>query len=135
MKKKKHQSKSVYPARLRKIIQDALPKYTNIFNVSQFKGKVVFDETDKKEHGPLAEINVDRRYLEAEVRIFTRIIGHWKEGGDEAVENVVAHEVAHILTQHVRDLADEPYKTKREVDDAWEGLTEVIARLGIDANK
>lgn len=75
---------------------------------------------------------VDLRYLTFQMRIYPACIASWEKEGVSAVEEVVSHEMAHIVTQHMMDLATAPYKMRSEMHDAWERLTEKVSRL---ANK
>lgn len=43
----------------------------------------------------------------------------------------IAHEMSHILTQPMINIATATYKTDSETDDAWESLTERISRLAL----
>lgn len=91
-------------------------------------------ESDHKDgafdHITNAEINVDRRYLHATIKIYPKVWREmWEKGDKKRIDEVVAHETAHIATQHMMTLAVSCYKDEGETKDAWESLTEVVARL------
>lgn len=124
--------KQKIPQKLKKLVLEALRRHAWNIGVSHFRGDILWMQEDKKnEEGELisAEMRVDRRYLNATLKIYPIAIKDWQERGDEHMESVVAHEVAHIATEHLRQMAISTYKDSGELEDAWETLTEVVGRL------
>lgn len=76
-----------------------------------------------------ADIEVQRRYLAAVIRIYPTVYGKWERGEKKEINEIIGHELSHILTQHFFDLAVSCYKDEGETKDAWESLTESIGRL------
>lgn len=78
-----------------------------------------------------AEIKVNRRYLTGLIYIYPRAIDLWKTDGDYFIESTIAHEMAHCLTEHLKDLVYATFKDEGEVKDVWEALTQRIARISL----
>jgi hypothetical protein len=123
-------------SRLKKLIREYSKKHSWRMGVSNYLIDVFYMENDQpKEDGynpPFAEMTVDRRYLKATMKIYPICEKEWKERGDKFLEEVVAHELAHILTSHLYTLATCTYKDEGEMKDAWESLTESISRLSLE---
>lgn len=141
MAKKKLKSPAA-PSKFRKLVLDAMRRHCWNIGVSHFKGDILYmDEDDSKlqSNGStsyvMMSMNTDRRYLRATLKIFPEAIRRWKEDGDETVEKCIAHEVAHIATQHMMDLVVACYKDEGECKDAWESLTETIGRLSYEIHR
>jgi len=79
----------------------------------------------------LASMNVDMRYLNANLYIYPSMIRNWNQKimDDEDIKDAIAHEISHIATNHMYMLATSIYKDEGEMKDAWESLTTVIGRL------
>lgn len=126
------------PKRLKKLVLEAVKRHAWNIGVSHFKGDILWMKEDKKtEEGELvsAEMQVNRRYLTSTLRIFPVAIKDWEERGDEYMEEVIAHEVAHLATEHLRQMALSTFKDSGELDDAWETLTEVVGRLSTKVDR
>lgn len=124
--------KSGVDPKLKKLVLASLRKHSWNLGVSNYKGDVLYMEEDlpeKEESMVNACIIVNRRYLHFTIQIFPYFIKNWKERGDEFADAVIAHEVAHVVTQHLYDMATSVYKDEGEVQDAWESLTETVGRL------
>jgi hypothetical protein len=95
------------------------------------------EDLPAKENGGLvaADINVNRRYLTADINIYPHGVKQWRNGTDEDMERIVAHETAHIATQHLFDVAVATYRDEGEMHDAWETLTEVVGQLSLKLAK
>jgi hypothetical protein len=131
--------------KLKKLVLDALKHHAWNLGVSEYQGNIFYmEEDEKREDGCLlhANITVDTRYLKATIRIFPCAIKEWetrekesKGEGDKFINGIIAHEVSHIITQPMFDLAVATYKNEGELKDAWESLTERISRLTIALDK
>lgn len=123
--------KLVVPKALKKLVLDAIKRHAWNIGVSHFVGDVLWMAEDKKidGHYVVAEDSVDRRYLRCTFKLYPEFIKHWRNDGDPYVESTIAHEVAHIATQHLFDVAIARYCDDGEMKDAWETLTEVIGKL------
>lgn len=122
------------PRKLKKLVLDALRRHAWNIGVSHYTGDILYmSENEKGGDRPdmdvQASMHVDRRYLKTTLKIFPAAIKRWEKEGDAAVEEMVAHEVAHIATQHMMDLAVSCYKDEGETKDAWETLTTVIGKM------
>lgn len=131
--------KSPIPKKLKKTVIDAVQRHSWNMGVSNFVGDILYMSEDKEKTENLsdvhAEITVDRRYLRATFKIYPIVVKTWKKEGSQYLEEVIAHEVAHITTQHVIDLLTSCYKDEGETNDAWESLTQVVARLSLRIDK
>lgn len=123
-------TKNVDP-KLRKFVINCVHKYQNTFELERFDGKIAYIDED----GDIAaSINVDLRYLNFTISVYRHVEELWKKGNKDRIDQILAHEVSHILTQHMMDLIESPYKNKEEAKDAWESLTETISRMAIKIN-
>lgn len=132
--------KSPVPQKLKSLVRDAIKRHVWNMGVSLYQGDIIYmanDEVRTRGGDLMAEMDVDRRYLKATLKIYPVAIKRWKEDGDDFIEHLVAHETAHIVTQHMMDMATSVYKDDGEMKDAWETLTEIIGRmsLNIDNNQ
>ena len=90
------------------------------------------DRRDSSGYGrSAASTSVGRRYLRARVSIYPWFVEAWKnkEYTDQYVREVIFHEVAHVVTQHLYELAIATYRDEGEMVDAWESLTTSVGRL------
>jgi hypothetical protein len=76
-----------------------------------------------------AEIRVNRRYLSCTIRVYPLLIEEWERGDKKSVKECIVHEVAHLATEHMKDLVWSPFKDTGECKDAWESLTTRIGRM------
>lgn len=122
------------PPKLKNLVRDAMRRHAWNIGVSHYNGDIIYADDDKKsDDGGFVngEMHVDRRYLHATLYIFPEAIRNWQQDGDDFIEHLVAHEAAHIATQHMMDLVISCYKDQGETKDAWESLTEMIGRMSI----
>ncbi len=82
-----------------------------------------------------AEMNTNRRYLKGHLYIYPYVMEKWEDGDKDSVKHAVFHEVSHLATQHVMDLMLSCYKDEGETKDAWESLTETIARMALQIDE
>lgn len=130
---KKQNKKSVDP-KLKKFVIDNVRKAAWNIGVSHFNVDIHYMEGNKdgRDGGIIAaEMDTDRRYLRGVLRISKHLQDKWKDGEKEEVRHAIFHEISHIATQHVMDLMSACYKDEGETKDAWESLTETIARMAL----
>lgn len=127
--------KKPIPQKLKDLVIDAMRRHAWNMGVSEYKGDILYMEEEKEDDDnggvTLAEMNVDRRYLKCTLKIYPVFLKDWKEKGDKFVEQIIAHEVAHIATAHLKDCAYYRHVEQSEIKDAWEALTERIGRLSV----
>jgi len=124
--------KTKLPQKLKDLVIKALRNHAWNMGVSHYTGDIIYMENDKDaSREVLADIDVSRRYLRGTIQIYPKAVKRWELEGDKAMTEVIAHEVAHILTSHLADLASSPFKSKDEFDDAHEALTEKISRMSM----
>lgn len=123
----------MYPKEFKKFVNKCVQIYSWHLKIQHYSINIFYEHkaSNKDRDGSIiaASIDVDRRYLNASVKIFPRTLDEWKVGNRHRVEEIVAHELSHVSTQHLFDLATATYKDEGETKDAWESLTELISRL------
>jgi hypothetical protein len=78
----------------------------------------------------LFRINYSTPYKTANIWYFKETIELFKKKDFVILRQALTHEVAHILTCPLADLASERFVNHREINDAVESLTESIGQLG-----
>lgn len=134
--------KTINP-KLKKLVLDALRRHAWNMGCSFYEGDILYmNEPDHRGQDTMASMGVDPCYLKAILRIFPSAVQEWekrekeKKGeGDKYMELVVAHEVAHIVTEPLYLKAVSVYKNEGETEDAREALTETIGRLSVALEK
>ena len=124
--------KNNIPKQFKKAVKDLMRKHCWNMGVSNYLGDILYMESDRSDNTNSdvhAEMTVDRRYLSATLKVYPIAIRKFKQDGMEYLDHLIAHEVAHIVTQHVMDLLVSCYKDEGETKDAWESLTETIGRM------
>lgn len=76
------------------------------------------------------EISYSPSYKTATVWYYPYILKLFKEKNWALLRQSLSHEMAHILTNPLADIANDRYVSKRELDVAVESLTESIAQIG-----
>lgn len=69
-------------------------------------------------------------YKSASIYYYQPAIELFEKKRFDILTQALTHEVAHILTEKLADLALERFVSKREIDSEVESLTETIAQLG-----
>jgi hypothetical protein len=123
--------------RFKKLVRESFQRHAWNMGVSHYVADIFYMCDDKLSdgHHVHAEITVDRRYLKVILKIYPEAIVDWQENGDKTVDALVAHECAHLLTQHLYDVATACYRDEGEMKDAWETLTESVGRLSMQIKK
>lgn len=121
------------PDKLKALVLDSVKRHAWNIGVSHYVGDILWMEEDKKHDDTYthAEMDVDRRYLRATLKLFPIFIELWKTDGNQYVENTIAHEVAHCATAHLYHVATARYCDDGEMQDAWETLTETLSRVSV----
>lgn len=130
---------SPIPRALQRLVRDRLRRHAWNIGVSHFTGDVLYMDQDKEsargDNVIEAEMVVDRRYLHATLKVYPAAVQKWREQGEPYIEHLVAHEVAHVATAHLYEVGTATYRDEGEMKDAWETLTEVVARLSMKLEK
>lgn len=122
MKKKPKEKYEEYIRNLVNILQAKM-------GLGEWKISVLFVKSlpDRKKRYPdgySADIDVDYRYLDAEVRVSNKVYLRWLAGEYRVVASTMVHELAHILTDPYREIA----KMDSQYINVDERQTERIAR-------
>lgn len=136
-KNKVQKNLSHIPTKLRKLIANDVNRYLNILGMNNYMSKIFYMKNDAGkdpmmgENDTMASTHVEMRYLTVSVNIYPITVQRWQEKSidDEDVHQIIAHEIAHIATNHMHLLTVAQFKDAGEVTDAWESLTTVISRL------
>lgn len=120
--------------KLKKFVRDYMFNYRWVLGLQAYDGEIHYmDEPDPDDANTpgvtRASMTTDRRYLRSTVKIFPEFIKTYKSGDIDECKRILAHEMAHVATQHMMDLCTSCYKDEGETKDAWESLTEKIGRL------
>ena len=139
LKKKSKVQKNLahIPTKLRKMISSDVFRYLNILGMNHYQGKIFYmkkdveDQYRDRDGSTLASALVDHRYLVVNINIYPILVSRWKNklSDDNDIHEVIAHEVSHIATNHMYQMATCTYKDEGETKDAWESLTTIIGRL------
>ena len=137
---------SYIPNELREMIAEDVKKYIHILGMNHYDTKIFYlkkefasenYETTPEGNVKAASTQVDMRYLTVNFQIYPFLIDQWKTKNmaDEDVHGVIAHEVAHLATNHLYRMATSIYKDDGEMKDAWESCTTIIGRLLSDVER
>lgn len=124
--------KKTHPAsnKVRKAVLEMIHKHMHNLSLQDYNIDIEYMHEDHKDDHKTShtkgEMVVNRRYKRGTMRLYPKC---YKRDSLQDIEETVSHELAHINTQHVYDLMTACYKDEGETLDAWESLTEQIARL------
>ncbi len=124
------------PRKVKKYIHTLCQQHAWNMGVSHYTIDIVYMKEDKPdgEFDVHAEMTVDRRYLHGTLTIYPAAFAKWKKN-DQSMNHVIAHEIAHLATDHLHRMATCVYKDEGEVKDAWEMLTESISQMSLTIKK
>ena len=83
---------------------------------------------DDKHHTISASINVLPMYQSFALIIYKDVFEHWLGHDFNFIKSVLCHEIGHVHTAKLVELAESSFKTEKEVTDADEQLTTKIGR-------
>lgn len=124
------------PEEMKVIVRETIDRGRWAMNLEDYHFDIHYMEEDAyRKHDcdgkTVAEISVNQRYLSAVIKIYPHAILTWETDGDEFLRDAVMHEMAHVLTEGMKDLVYNPFKTEQESKDAWEALTTKVGRLAM----
>lgn len=118
------------PEKIKTLVQELIKQHAWNIGVSHFTGEILYMEENSQEKIDVAaDITPDRRYLKFILRIYPLCLQEYAEKGEEALSEIIAHEMAHLATTHLYSLAVTPYKTQDELTEVWESLTQRVGQL------
>lgn len=122
-----------YPEDFKTFVRKCVQEFAWHLKIQHYDVELFFEQKqpagDEGEVKTAASTKVDRKYLKATIYIYPRTLDEWQFKNKVQIGRIVAHEIAHIATQHLFDLTQTQWKTPTETNDAWESLTEIVARL------
>jgi len=90
-------------------------------------------EDDKE---TLMTVGADGEYLQAIITVYEKTAQQEiKRFGIESIRQSVYHELSHILTNELKELAFKRFTNQDEINSAWERLAEHISRIVLDSPK
>lgn len=130
-KKNKTTGKPI-PHKLKVLVREAIKRHRRNCGGDDYHGEIMYMDYEKEGASKVAaEIKIDPRYLTSTLMIYPWFIKCWERDGDEFAEHAIAHEMAHFATERMKDLIYAPIKSEDEIKEAWESLTERIARFSL----
>lgn len=121
--------KFTYPVRFKKLFLEMIPKYKENIGAGSLSVDVNYmDGNDPCRPNTAMQIHIDLDYLRATITVYPNALDTWRRNGDEEFREMIAHEIAHVATQPMRDLISQPFKSPEEVRIAWEALTTLVGR-------
>ena len=125
------------PQAYKEFVKDCCQKAAWSIGVMHYQVDIHYMDEEKSEDGYVTrgEMKTDRRYLRGVLRLYPHVLEDWKKGERGQVKDVVFHEISHLATQHLYDVAIATYRDEGEMKDAWETLTEVVSRLALRIDK
>jgi hypothetical protein len=138
MNKIKKKSKNNDQERLRKDLMAWLGRVTPvIMQQYQISGITVFFHERKhplngrqRDNLVLFSINYSEAYKNAHIYYYPITLELFEKKRWNDLQDGITHEIAHIITNHLADLAKERFVNEREVNDALEKITESFAQMG-----
>lgn len=125
-----HKKTDKVSAVFKRFIIECFKKHAAILNVGHYEMDIYYMREASQVDAAMS-INIRRRYLDFVLRIYPAVQEMWRKGERDEIDAMVAHETAHLVTQHMMDIAVATYKDEGETTDAWEALTETIGRLSV----
>lgn len=126
---KKKRTKQIYPDRFRKLVEECADAYQDNLGHKNIAVDIAYMKyTDPENPKAAMTMKVRHTYLDATMRVYPGALDEWKEHGDNAIRDMVAHEIAHLETNKLHDLTQERFVSTEEVRAAFESLTELLGR-------
>ena len=127
---KKRKKKKVWWTKAMKLYTWLVEKWAEEYLLSNWVIIVRFSETPsvtkwEEEKDTLADCTPDTVYSKATITFYPEIL-KWKYCG-WYIENCVKHEVCHLLTAKISDLAIDRYSTEKQIEEEIEALTQKIS--------
>ena len=104
-----------------------IKKYQKILLLQHFRFDFGFDKEMKKETGMTCEFRYP--YLDVEISYGTKAELRWKKKKLSLLENVIIHEMIHVITDELYSKATGRFLTRVEIEDARERTTDHIANI------
>ena len=137
MKKKNIKIKNIkkqVPNNFEKWLQKSIGAIAGLYgvgNVSIFTHEKKIAASLKSEgEVALFRINYSVAYKTANLWYYPYAVELFEKKSFDVLRQAITHEIAHILTNPLADLAYERHVSKRELEEAIESLTESIGQLG-----
>jgi hypothetical protein len=124
--------------RFKKLIREAVQTHLHVIGQTDFSYTILYPAEDRHPSDSTdgigttwADVHISLRYLTVDICAYPSLERRWKEKGitDEEVKEIIAHELAHLITEHMKNLIYATFKDEGEVKDAWEAATTRVGRM------
>jgi len=133
MIKKKDKKKELYHTDARNDIERFLlskfPIILEAYGLNKISLYLVTESEDKNISDTMFSISYKSSYKTAFVTVCRLAVHYFEEGEKQTVLNGFVHEIGHIITDRLGELASDRHATKDEVRDSVEETTETIAQI------
>lgn len=130
------------PKKLKELVLAAIKQHSWNMGVSHFKITVDWMENEHENYckecsqrGVVAETGTNLPYLTATISIYPLFERKWEEEGDQYADDIIAHEVAHILTDPLYFEGKNRFANDDTLHDFRESLTEQVGRMSSKINQ
>ena len=129
MKKKKKQKKRIIIRKPDVVLfaEDVINRIQREHGLSDYRMKV--KSIDEENGNVMAEIRVDNEYLRATVTLYSIFIQRYRDKKYEELKEALCHEIFHIRTSSIEEMAVNRWGTPDIVRSEIERLTEIYGRL------
>jgi len=131
------------PKKLRELISEDVNKFSKIAGLTKFKVRILYPDKDNKDNVKIddpdrgersivaASTQINLPYLTVDLRIYPFLVEQWENGYfvDDDVNDIIAHEISHIATHRLYQLATASFRTEEELHNSWEELTTLLGRM------
>lgn len=112
---------------------ELLPKLFRVYGLREysvsFSSHGDSDQRDTDQGTVMLEISHQKDYHSVYIKIHSIAYEMWAEGEFDELLDALVHEVAHVITAPLAELAMQRYTSKREIYSANEEATESIAQV------
>lgn len=77
----------------------------------------------------IAEIDIDITYESAKITVYKHMLDKWNNKEYEDIENIILHELCHLVTEPMYEAALDRYTSAAEIEHSREWLTERINKI------
>jgi len=115
------------------VVDKMIEKYLSALRLDNWKVEVSFlneySENDNDESIVTGEISSNITYTKAYLTLYKTTLERWDKLGLKGLEDIIKHELCHMMTEQLYLFALERHITNRELTHAREKLTEHISKL------
>jgi hypothetical protein len=123
-----------YPLVFQRHVRRLVERLRHDFFLGEYAYSLEFTDAVDSAPGYIegASIVIDPTYLEFKIRIRPLILDYWKAGNHSAIGRVLAHEMAHVITQPLYLLARHESRQAQDLEEIRERQTQRVANAILD---